>query len=159
MKLTDNELKMMLDARIRRNAGYAFRGEFTSYAELGMAVDDETLKKAVNKVYDDIVASIGYDDDVVKATRSVKFGKGYVKSVIRAGLKDGSIVTEIKLVDIVKEEFQTQLDEKVKKIPGGWATVHCTGPKKGQIIAKFKTKSEALAQHKAIEASKLRRKN
>ena len=39
-----------------------------------------------------------------------------------------------------------------------WATKHCHGKKKGKVIAKFETKGEALAQHRAIEASKAHRK-
>jgi hypothetical protein len=42
----------------------------------------------------------------------------------------------------------------IKKIKGGYATVHCHGKDKGKIIAKFKTRKEALAQHRAIEAGK-----
>lgn len=42
----------------------------------------------------------------------------------------------------------------VKKSGSGYATVHCHGKKKGKIIHKFKTKKEALAQHRAIQASK-----
>jgi hypothetical protein len=42
----------------------------------------------------------------------------------------------------------------IKKTKGGYKTVHCHGAKKGQIISKFKTKKEALAQHRAIMANK-----
>lgn len=42
----------------------------------------------------------------------------------------------------------------VKKVKGGYATVHCHGKKKGKVIHKFKTKKKALAQHRAIEANK-----
>lgn len=42
----------------------------------------------------------------------------------------------------------------VKEVPGGYATVHCHGKNKGKIIHKFKTKREAFAQHRAIEAGK-----
>jgi hypothetical protein len=42
----------------------------------------------------------------------------------------------------------------VRKVDSGYATVHCHGKKKGKIISKFKTKKEALAQHRAIMASK-----
>lgn len=41
----------------------------------------------------------------------------------------------------------------VKKVDG-YATVHCHGKDKGNIIHKFKTKKEALAQHRAIMVSK-----
>jgi len=44
------------------------------------------------------------------------------------------------------------------KTKGGWRTYHCHGKKKGKTIAKFKTKKAALAQHRAIQASKRRRK-
>jgi len=40
------------------------------------------------------------------------------------------------------------------KKTNGYATVHCHGKKKGQIISKFKTKKKALAQHRAIMANK-----
>jgi hypothetical protein len=42
----------------------------------------------------------------------------------------------------------------VKKVSGGYATKHCHGRKKGRTIAKFKTKKEAEAQHRAIQANK-----
>jgi len=42
----------------------------------------------------------------------------------------------------------------VKKVAGGWATVHCHGKDKGKIIHKFPTKKQAMAQHRAIEANK-----
>lgn len=42
----------------------------------------------------------------------------------------------------------------VKEVKGGYATVHCHGKNKGKIIHKFRTKREALAQHRAIEANK-----
>jgi len=45
----------------------------------------------------------------------------------------------------------------IKKIKGGWETVHCHGSDKDKPIAKFKTKEDALAQHKAIMASKAKR--
>lgn len=45
----------------------------------------------------------------------------------------------------------------VEKRGSGWATVHCHGADKGKIIHKFKTKKAAMAQHRAIEASKHRR--
>lgn len=42
----------------------------------------------------------------------------------------------------------------VAKVKGGYATKHCHGSDKGKVISKFKTKKKALAQHKAIMASK-----
>ena len=44
----------------------------------------------------------------------------------------------------------------VRKVKGGYATVHCHGKKKGKQIAKFKTKKAAMAQHRAIQANKKR---
>lgn len=46
----------------------------------------------------------------------------------------------------------------VAKVPGGYATKHCHGKDKGKVIHKFKTKKEAEAQHRAIEANKMTRK-
>jgi hypothetical protein len=45
----------------------------------------------------------------------------------------------------------------VQKHGSGYAVKHCHGKKKGKIIAKHKTKAEALAQHKAIQANKAKR--
>lgn len=42
----------------------------------------------------------------------------------------------------------------VKKRGSGYAVVHCKGKKKGKTIAKHKTKKKAMAQHRAIQASK-----
>ena len=47
----------------------------------------------------------------------------------------------------------------VKKIGSGYATVHCHGADKGKVIHKFATKEEAMAQHKAIQASKAKGKH
>lgn len=44
----------------------------------------------------------------------------------------------------------------VHKTKDGWETVHCHGEDKGTRIAKFDTKKEALAQHRAIMSSKMR---
>jgi len=46
----------------------------------------------------------------------------------------------------------------VKKVKGGYATIHCHGKNKGKIISKFRTKKAAMAQHKAIMTNKKRRK-
>jgi hypothetical protein len=45
----------------------------------------------------------------------------------------------------------------VKKSGSGWAVKHCKG-KKG-TIARHKTKKKAQAQHRAIQASKRRKKS
>lgn len=45
----------------------------------------------------------------------------------------------------------------VAKVKGGYATKHCHGKDKGKIIHKFKTKHEAMAQHRAIEMRKHKR--
>ena len=42
----------------------------------------------------------------------------------------------------------------VKKVKGGYATVHCHGASKGKVIHKFLTKAKAMAQHRAIQSSK-----
>ena len=55
----------------------------------------------------------------------------------------------------------TQKEKKImaiRKVKGGYATKHCKGKDKGKIIKKFKTYREALAQHRAIQASKRKRK-
>lgn len=41
----------------------------------------------------------------------------------------------------------------IKKVDG-YATVHCHGKDKGKIIHKFRTKRQAMAQHRAIMANK-----
>lgn len=46
----------------------------------------------------------------------------------------------------------------VKAVSGGFAVVHCHGKDKGKRIGTHKTRKKALAQHRAIMASKSRRK-
>lgn len=46
----------------------------------------------------------------------------------------------------------------VRKAKSGWKVVHCHGSKRGKTIAKHKTKKKAMAQHRAIQASKARRR-
>jgi len=46
----------------------------------------------------------------------------------------------------------------VRKRGKGYAVVHCHGKKKGNVIAKHKTKKAAMRQHRAIQASKKRKK-
>ncbi len=46
----------------------------------------------------------------------------------------------------------------VKKVKGGYATVHCHGSRRGSVIHRFPTKRQAEAQHRAIEASKHRKR-
>jgi len=42
----------------------------------------------------------------------------------------------------------------VEKRGNRWCTIHCHGDDAGKAIACFDTKKEAMAQHRAIEASK-----
>jgi len=46
----------------------------------------------------------------------------------------------------------------VKKIGNKYATVHCHGANKGKVIHKFATKAKAMAQHRAIQVTKSRRR-
>jgi hypothetical protein len=41
---------------------------------------------------------------------------------------------------------------------GKWAVKHCHGKSKGKVIAKHDTKRQAIAQHRAIQANKERRR-
>lgn len=45
----------------------------------------------------------------------------------------------------------------IKKTKSGYATVHCHGANTGKTISAFRTKKEALAQHRAIQANKKKR--
>lgn len=42
----------------------------------------------------------------------------------------------------------------IKKTKTGYSVVHCHGKNKGKTIKKFKTKKQALAMHRAIQAKK-----
>ena len=46
----------------------------------------------------------------------------------------------------------------VAKKGSRWAVVHCHGAKKGKVIAYFPTKKKAMASHRAIQASKKRKR-
>lgn len=39
-----------------------------------------------------------------------------------------------------------------------WVVVHCHGPDKGKVLGRHGTRAGALAQHRAIMASKARRR-
>lgn len=91
-KLTKVELRAMLDAKIRRSAGWKLRDNYNSIGV--MVADEDAVGRAVSDVYDDIVADYAHSETTVKATRSVRFNKSYVARVIKAGLKDGSVKTE-----------------------------------------------------------------
>jgi hypothetical protein len=45
----------------------------------------------------------------------------------------------------------------VRKTGSGYSVVHCHGKSKGKVIARFDTKREAMAMHKAIQANKRKR--
>lgn len=47
----------------------------------------------------------------------------------------------------------------IKKVKGGYKVIHCHGADTGKAMSKKpKSKKAALAQHRAIEASKARRR-
>jgi hypothetical protein len=46
----------------------------------------------------------------------------------------------------------------VRKRGSKYAVVHCHGRKKGKTIATHSSKKKAMAQHRAIQASKRRRR-
>lgn len=46
----------------------------------------------------------------------------------------------------------------IRKKGDKWSTVHCHGRNKGKTIATFKTKKAAMAQHRAIQANKRKKK-
>ena len=96
VKLSKVELVAMLDAKIVRRAGYKFRGDDMTLGSLGMtSFNDDMVAKTAADVYNDIVADFSYDDKVVQATRAVRrFNKAYVRRVIKAGIKDGSVQME-----------------------------------------------------------------
>lgn len=112
VKLMKAELVMMLDAKIRRRAGYRFRGDSidgfdVTVGSLGMtSFDDEAVAKVAANVYDDIIADFAdpYSENLVKATRAVrKFNKAYVRRVIKAGIKDGSVQLEALVASRVED--------------------------------------------------------
>jgi hypothetical protein len=113
VRLTKAELASMLDAQIRRSAGWSLRNSVDS---LGVqSLDDDVLDKAVNKVYDGIVSDFSYSEQTVKATRAVRFNKAYVRKVIRAGIKDGSIKAEAALMRCADKALkEAELPEGVR---------------------------------------------
>jgi len=109
-ELTKDELVAMLDAKIRRNAGWALRQDVIAISELGISGADEPIKKAAQSGYDDIIAAFQHNDNVVKATRAVKnFGVSYVKKIIKAGLKSGSIQMESKIMVFAEQKIIERL--------------------------------------------------
>ena len=109
-ELTKNELIAMLDARIRRDAGWRIRRDDVEaeIAELGISDSADGLKKMAQLGYDDIVASFEYNDNIVKATRAITFNIAYVKKIIKTGLADGTIRLEA-LIMKAAEKICTEL--------------------------------------------------
>jgi hypothetical protein len=54
--------------------------------------------------------------------------------------------------------MSVKLSRMIKKTGDKWSTVHCRVKDKGKVISSFNTRREALAQHRAIQASKSRLK-
>jgi len=94
------ELKAMLDARIRRNAGYAL-----SDSQFGMVDIDKTSRK----VYDDIVTSYSWDTNLLKATRSVTFNLRYVKKIVKAAHENGTLIAEAIVLDSLADALAEQV--------------------------------------------------
>jgi len=46
----------------------------------------------------------------------------------------------------------------IRKSNTGYSLLHCSGKDKGKVIKTFRTKAEALRMHRAIEASKNKKK-
>ncbi len=114
--LTKEEKRAMLDARIRSDYRWQARRSSGTTGDYGLDVEtgDQAIKKAAQRVHDDIVSSFRYDEGgiMLGATRSVKnFGVGYVSRVIKKGLKSGVISTEAKIEDAAVRLLET--DEKV----------------------------------------------
>ena len=101
--LTKKELKAMLNARIRRDAGYRLQA-----SDFGV-IDS---KKTARKVYDDIVSSFTWNKDLVKATRSVLFTVRYVEKIIKAAEKDGTLVAESVMLDALADVIAEQATEE-----------------------------------------------
>ena len=98
--LTKKELRAMLNARIRRDAGYRI-----SSSDFGM-ID---IEKTARKVYDDIVASFSWNTDLVKATRSVTFNLRYVRKIVKAAEEDGTLIAESVMIDSLAEVIAEQV--------------------------------------------------
>ncbi len=114
--LTKEEKRAMLDARIRSDYRWQARRSSGTTGDYGLDVetDDQAIKKAAQRVHDDIISSFRYDEGgiMLGATRSVKnFGVGYVSRVIKKGLKSGVISTEAAIEDAAVRLLET--DEKV----------------------------------------------
>ena len=133
ISLTPAEAKAMLDANIRRTAGFkiSYPGDgdavnkYTglSGVALGIDADKVVLDKLATEVHDSLVSEFAYNDQLVKATRSVdKFNLAYVRRVIKAGLKSGAILAEAALcmADEMLEAFgKMDGSGKGKGQPGG----------------------------------------
>jgi hypothetical protein len=115
-KLTDDEKKAYLDARIRQK--FSWRCIPVNPTDPGVGSKYDTseagIQKAAIRIHDDIVSGFGYNQFDLEATRAVKFGIGYVAKVIAKGVADGIITTE----QAVKHSVDTFLTEG--NLPKGW---------------------------------------
>ena len=123
-KLTEKELKAMLDARIRRDAGWKLKGAVLA-ADLGISGDGAEIDKICQIMYDDIMAGLAYDSDdkMLNATRSVKFSAGYVTRVVKSALKSGTLREEAAVAAAISEAFTEAVKGKPKGKHIGFAAL------------------------------------
>lgn len=88
LTLTKEELKAVLDAKIRREVRWAVKSaEASSFHEN----NEPLIQKVAARIYDSIVGDLTFNKDMLKATRAVKFSADYVAKAIRGGLSSGVI--------------------------------------------------------------------
>lgn len=112
IRLTKRELEMVLNAKIRRETKWKVGDD----VNLGMGTDSNFVGKISQEVYDDIVDSMTYNDNLVRATRSVKkFGLAYVKAQVSSFMKEKGFMMEAKLYRAAAEAFADKFKKKDKK--------------------------------------------
>jgi len=159
IELSDKELKATLDSRIRRSAAYKIRNNdygLMNGVNLGLTpADGEGVDKLVQAVYDDIIDDMMYSDNTVKAIRSVKFSKAYVKRVVSAAIKGGSLRVEVVVQDAVELMLgRALIQEKAKLGSGGRFKALVRKLKKGRKGKPGKSEKRAKAIAAAIGRKK-----
>ena len=122
VSLTDDELVVMLDARIRDCAKWRIRdaartgGVGSTLVNPTKDVDPEDVSKVALEVYDSVISDFSYNDNVVKAARALgagKFTAKYCEKVIKKALKSGAITLESVVVTGLVNDTLAEMDGQV----------------------------------------------
>jgi hypothetical protein len=126
-KLTSEEAKQVLDARIRQRFRYAVRDMVRDDGAGASNFGEDKFTLVVQDIYDDVISDMRYDEVMRKAVRDgVKnFNTAYVTGVLKRAIKGkavpnpGIIMSSADAVAELGEDERAQLTERLAKLGTG----------------------------------------